>query len=234
MRPLRVKLIAVFLCISSTASAGGIATVLGKSPGIPRSYHGLRAELETEAGPEKWQSFRNLKWQPYTLRQRWIGEHQPGFVSKGKPRKPVLYLRTARMRAPYRVTIGADGLLYDARNKLVEAGPLSLAVADSEGNLYIRDSVAIARDEQRGRKRSFLHSTLLGGGEAEMSFEIQVKDGRVVHLTNRSGHYRPSRMTFVSWLLGIEQKGLDLSQAMVEFDPKSVVDDVSDGTSRLP
>jgi hypothetical protein len=137
----------------------------------------------------------------------------------------VTYLRTAKEREPHRVTIGTDGRLYDRRGKPVDCASDSLLVADTDGNLFLRDMNDIRRDTLKDGQPAFNHASMLGGEPAEMSIEVRVDDGWVKHAKNRSGHYRPSRLTFMAWLLRLESRGLDLANATVSFDLKSVVED---------
>jgi hypothetical protein len=156
-----------------------------------------------------------------------VGEHLPGFVSKGTPRRVVRYLRSEEARAPYLVTIDKDGLLRSARGRLLNCQLESIAIVDDAGNLFVRNSAALAREKEKENQTrpSFAHSTFLGGDPTPMAFELHVRNGRVLYIKNRSGHYRPSRIRFMSWLVQIEERGLDLSLATVGFDPQSTAED---------
>jgi hypothetical protein len=205
----------------SAAPAGAREILDARNPETPRPYAELRGALEKALSPGEWQGFAGMSWKPYSLRGRWVGEHRPGFVSKGTARRQVSYLGRGE-RAKYRVTIGKDGLLYDARGKRFSAGPNSLLVMDTSGNLYARDANDIAADPS---SLTFAHSSFLAGGPVAMSVEVEVKDGKAIHAKNRSGHYRPSRANFVSWIIGMEGRGLDVSALRVSFDAKSTVED---------
>lgn len=208
------------------ARDGALASVLGRgNPESPRSFAALRTALATSMAPAEWRTFaRGVAWKPYPLRERWVGEEHAGFVSKGKPRRQMAYLGR-RERARYKVTIGRDGLLRDARGKLFSCGPNSVLVADQHGNLYARDAGAIATEAEDPSKLAFAHSSFLAGQPVAMSVEVEVAEGKLKHAKNRSGHYRPSRKNFVSWLVGLESRGLDTSELSVSFDFQSTIED---------
>jgi hypothetical protein len=195
---------------------------LGAAHRQVKPYRALRRELREAASPAEWRAFEQASWAPFPLRERWVGEDREGFLDRGLPGKVVTYLQTEAERAPYRVTIGEDGLLRDAGGQLLDLGAGSLLVADADGTLYARDSREIARRVKNG-ERPFAHSGFLAGRPAEMSIEAEVKAGRATHAKNRSGHYRPSRAPFMAFLLRLERQKLDLSQLEVSFDPKSFV-----------
>ena len=64
-----------------------------------------------------------------------------------------------------------------------EGGGRAIFVMDRDGNLYASNYQA------RG---DFHHSSLLAGGEVAGAGEIRVDNGRIVDMTDKSGHYQPA------------------------------------------
>jgi hypothetical protein len=104
---------------------------------------------------------------------------------------------TDAQREEHRVFVGQDGLLYksdgtlfDTRGSDTHWGHVSgddnraIFVMDEHGNMY-------ASTYQKAG--DFHHSTLSNGQPVAGAGEIQVHDGKLVDITDQSGHYRPSQ-----------------------------------------
>jgi esterase len=93
-------------------------------------------------------------------------------------------------RAHSRITI-RNGLLYDADGKLLDTsngivhrpdGKIegrSIFVMDGEGNFYWAEKT----------DGTIYHSSFLGGGPIAAGGEFQVRQGKVIYMNDRSGHY---------------------------------------------
>ncbi len=181
-----------------------------------RPYTEVKQALVRYLGAERWASLKATPPLAFNLRQRWIGEDQEGFVSKGHARTKKTYLYTPRERRPYEITIGMDGLLYGADRKPFGTGAHeTLLVEDAaSGKLYALELAS----------NRFVHASFNAGAPTTISAEVKVKDGRVRKFKNRSGHYRMDRLSFMRAMDDLEAHGLDLSSASVEFDHQSLLE----------
>lgn len=100
------------------------------------------------------------------------------------------------MRRPYAVYIGKKKLKWDETSMPIDTMGCTLGdpprtalfAADLGGNLYCR--VYDQTDQNRGW---FAHSSFLAGEEALCAGTIKIKYGRLIEISNLSGHYRPKR-----------------------------------------
>ncbi|MCA9560354.1 MAG: hypothetical protein KC583_17515, partial [Myxococcales bacterium] len=119
----------------------------------------------------------------------------------------VEYLDAAQREA-YRVH-GRDGKLVDAAGRPLDGGPpgedgkprRAIYAMDAAGNLYA------SFDHGKGR---FHHSSFLAGGPVACAGEMVIEDGRVVELTNMSGHYRPPPFTLDAVRERLVEMGVDV------------------------
>lgn len=140
----------------------------------------------------------------------YIGEHVPGNPQWGTP---VAYLSEDE-RAAYELVIDG-GLIYDAGGKKLDtedgsslfSGGRAIFVMDQNGKFYA------SKHHKMGR---FHHSSLLAGGPVAAAGEIAVHEGKLVLVSDKSGHYQP-RLGFTSQAFSeFEKRGVDISS--VEFD----------------
>jgi hypothetical protein len=139
------------------------------------------------------------------INPNYIGEQYPG-GPMGYP--GVTYLDEG-MRESYRITIhdgivyDADGLPFDTRDGVSAFGAgnsgRAIYVMDEHGNLY-------ASLEQEYRR--FHHSSFFGGGDVAAAGEMMVRDGKIVELTDRSGHCLPGRSQTQQVLDQLESQGI--------------------------
>ncbi|NBE80766.1 WXG100-like domain-containing protein [Micromonospora rubida] len=123
----------------------------------------------------------------------------PHYRTETDPTKPpfpgqsVRYLDDAEREA-HRVVVGRDGQLYRSDGTLFDTtagssvhaggGGRAIFVMDERGNLYASNYQAVG---------DFHHSSFLGGQPVAGAGEIEVVNGRLQLLTDRSGHYMPGR-----------------------------------------
>ncbi|WP_216897597.1 ADP-ribosyltransferase [Nocardia alni] len=119
----------------------------------------------------------------------------------------------------HRLFVGPDGRLYrasdgmpfdtgDARSAYVSGSGRAMFVMDEFGNLYAGDQVFGERH----------HSSFLGGRTVTGAGEIEVRDGRLTVMSDRSGHYlpRPEINDFaLDWL---RRQGLVLDEQFTRQD----------------
>lgn len=79
-------------------------------------------------------------------------------------------------------------------------------VISSEGNLYVG-----SHDDEKG----FAHSMFTGGQPVKAAGELFVKDGILLAVTPKSGHYKPTSEDLIKGLKRLQEQGLNLFQAKV-------------------
>ena len=119
----------------------------------------------------------------------YVGEEVPGNQVWGTA---VTYLNAAQ-RAPYAL-IFQNGKIFDAKMKPFDTKGAetlwsdqgrAIFVMDANGNFYASD------DQRRGE---FHHSSLVAGEPVAAAGEIEVDNGVLTAISDKSGHYRPSRI----------------------------------------
>jgi hypothetical protein len=102
-----------------------------------------------------------------------------------------------------------DGVLFDtsAATSLHPGGSgRAIFVMDNQGNLYA------SIDHSRG---AFHHSSFLAGGPVAGAGEIVVENGKVILITDRSGHYQPPPQYLQQVLDQLRSQGVDVSSIQV-------------------
>lgn len=127
------------------------------------------------------------------------------------------YIKTDKRREPYRGFI-SDGKLYDSKGELfnskISDGDKYLNsnfVIDKNGNLFLHPRPEVGRIH---------HSTFLAGDDVLAAGELVVKDGVVIGMINRSGHYKPEDVHFYQGIYLMMKNGLDFTKLTHELDPK--------------
>lgn len=130
---------------------------------------------------------------------------KPGASSKERPGK-----------GKYLFAMDKDGqiVVADAWGERTEHlyGPTSVLGADNS----VTEKGAI-------ELRTVNHSTLLGGMHAAAAGEMRIEDGKLVELTDTSGHYKPESFMTAQVLRELASRGIDLSGVKVQLtDPDTL------------
>lgn len=142
----------------------------------------------------------------------WQHENNPVFARMMWPANPwgVRYL-TPDEAEQCRVFV-RDGLLYGTDGRIVDTvganlsgGDRGIFVMDSQGNIYL------STEQEVG---TFHHSSFLGGQPVSAAGELVVEDGRILIVTNQSGHYRPPPESLQLFLDQLAAQGMDVSQVI--------------------
>ncbi len=146
------------------------------------------------------------------LLSRYVGETDPATATAlfNRPSNGVTYLMPDEAEE-FRVFV-RDGLVYKANDgSLFDTGAASthwggggraIFVMDGQGNLY-----ASARHEPG----AFHHSSFLAGGPVAGAGEIVVENGKLILITDRSGHYQPPPQYLQQVLDQLKSQGVDVS-----------------------
>ncbi|EQC47174.1 hypothetical protein [Bacteriovorax sp. Seq25_V] len=133
-------------------------------------------------------------------------------------RSRTFYIKTDKRREPYRAFI-KDGKLYASNGKLFNSSTTMLDkeftlrttfVIDKNGRLFLHPKPDVGRIH---------HSTIVGGEDVLSAGELIVKDGVVLEIFNRSGHYKPEDVHFYQGIYLMMKEGLDFSKLKKYPDP---------------
>lgn len=154
----------------------------------PRNYHTLamRAEFEGEAdgGASYWFNWANQK-NTQVPRISYLSENQ---------------------RAIHRIYFYKDKV-YDAEGvALCASGPCQgIFVMDPQGRFYFSLS---------SQEAVFHHSSFLAGGAISAAGHLEFDRGKLVHVNNASGHYKPPAITNYFVLMELIKRGVSLPKTM--------------------
>jgi RHS repeat-associated protein len=96
------------------------------------------------------------------------------------------------------------GQLVDTRNmsSLHSSNPSAIFVMSSEGSIYLGS---------HGQPGSFHHSSFLAGSNVASAGEMVVHDGKIVEVSNTSGHYKPAQSLNDQIFTELDDKGMSKS-----------------------
>jgi hypothetical protein len=109
-----------------------------------------------------------------------------------------------RGRQQHRVRV-ENGRLVDSNGELLNTGPDAIYVMDRRGRMYVAD-------QDVGRIQ---HSSFLGGKPVAAAGHVQVRDGRLISIDNKSGHYQAPAKRTDQALEVLEEEGLDVDGVQV-------------------
>jgi hypothetical protein len=147
-----------------------------------------------------------LKTKP--MRDIFKGEDVPG--NTVWPGTTVKYLNDTE-RAAYQLQF-KNGRIYDANGKLFDTstaqsahtgGGNAIFVMDAEGNFFASKTQVVGE---------FHHSSLAAGQPVAAAGELRVEQGVLKHITDQSGHYRPTTDLTAQALDALESQGIDTSR----------------------
>jgi hypothetical protein len=159
------------------------------------------------------------------MRRSFEGEHLPGndVWNVGRPTKPreVKYIDRLADREPYRIEarpvkigdkmevrlVDANGDLFDTRGAAAHDGSsCAIFVMNEQGEIFSSTFQEVA----------YLHHSSLSGGEkVAAAGELVVENGKLLAITNRSGHYRPGPKLTDQAIQSLREQGLDLAGVKV-------------------
>ncbi len=120
---------------------------------------------------------------------------------------PVQYLSESQ-RAAFRLHI-VNGLIYDADGNLFDTSDASSLHTDRARAIFVMDEGGNIYASKQHSVGAFHHSSLIAGGPVAAAGEIEVQNGRLVALSDRSGHYRPERVFTDQAIDKLSKNGVD-------------------------
>lgn len=160
------------------ASGGGRVKALA-------AFHLKQQTKEVDADKANAEVIRIRQW----LHRQNASVSPAGRIIWPKSTRVVMYDRQLQAQNTSRIT-ARDGLLYTSDGKLLDtagmvthfSGPgFAIYVMSREGNLHVSSHSVGHRH----------HSSLLAGGAVSGAGELKVSKGRLVWISNKSGHYCP-------------------------------------------
>ena len=149
----------------------------------------------------------------YSMQQKYVGEHL-------RVEKPIRYLSTAGEREKHKLYV-QDGLLVgatgtpldpDLKNKPARDG-FAIFVMDAKGDIFL------SFDHKRDL---FHHSSLLAGAPVAAAGDMTIINGKLLAISNSSGHYRPPPASLDRVLQRLAAMGVPLAKVKVTpVDSKS-------------
>ncbi|MBU2670227.1 hypothetical protein KOI35_42675 [Actinoplanes bogorensis] len=151
------------------------------------------------------------------LGDRYRGENDPDNPNRAFAPRTVHYMDEAEREAHRLFVDGdgnlrsaADGSLYDTSTGSTHwsGEGRAIFVMDGSGNLYA------TLDQAPGHIH---HSSLLGGESVVGAGEIEVRDGRLVAMTDQSGHYHPKASQNDIALQSLRDQGLSTDPGFAQY-----------------
>lgn len=102
-----------------------------------------------------------------------------------------------------------DGLLHRDDGVLLDTTQGSTFFAGQGSEMFVLDATGVLHVAPH-RIGEYQHSSLVAGADVAMSGEIRATAGRIIALTDRSGHYRPDAVHMRQLLELLDRRGVDL------------------------
>jgi hypothetical protein len=143
---------------------------------------------------------------------QYVGEDRRPHWQSGEPVRYVSQDGRAAFQLHFR-----DGLIYDSEGRLFDtADAASLHTGEGRAIFVMnQDGMFYAAKEHEAGK--FHHSSLAAGEPVAAAGEMAVLNGRLVTISDASGHYRPARAFTEQALDQLARNGIDLNYVIKEF-----------------
>jgi hypothetical protein len=150
---------------------------------------------------------------------RKLGEHEP--MNKVFPGQQVKYL-SAKERAGYKLEVREveingvkEKRIVDANGKLFNTDSATNIDGQPAHAIFVMNSSGELFASLHQKSGEFHHSSLAAGQAVAAAGEMKVVDGKLISISNRSGHYLPDHTYTEQVLHCLRSQGLDVSAAKV-------------------
>lgn len=157
------------------------------------------------------------------MQQKYRGENFVDVYGAGPAMNPVRYFKD-QTRQGLEISVDAQGLLRKADGSLLNTChpvtkdcPPAIFAMSGDGRILVYDG-----DYLLDTMEEIAHSSLFAGGPVASAGEIFVKDGKLLVISNRSGHYVPTMEQMRTAVRELEARGADLSQLKQVDDRESL------------
>jgi len=188
--------------------AGGFVSVKGVPKGL--SIQAQHSTLGMSGGNIKFSS----KYRTKTMDAGYLTEELPGNdapnwqgLSGGALVKYLSPAQRDKLKLHFK-----DGRVYTNKGELFDTldadGGRAIFVMDENGNFYASNSHSVG---------SFHHSSIMAGKPVAAAGELDVTEGVITTISNRSGHYRPSHDHSMQAVKELREKGVDMRFVIIDF-----------------
>lgn len=125
---------------------------------------------------------------------------------------------TPEQRKAHELHADTDGLLHDAGHKPME-GSVGYAMDADEKKLYAFKTNTKKDDPNTKQELRTHHSSMLAGADVTGAGEITFHNGRIVGISNASGHYKPRTSHLLQTIETLLKQGLLLDTTYMMLDP---------------
>lgn len=193
MSPVCRALLSLFVfCVAAAAgSPCDVSFELIARSGISERLRRVPISLLRDANPVTQLSFETVRM-PQKAIDRDLADGVP-FFSPSELQKCRVYVY--------------EGLLYDAKGRLLHRPYRTMYVMDEEGSLYVLSPEIF--------RASAHHSSFFSGGAVSCAGDLVVRNGIIRHINNSSGHYDPRKRHLVQVLERLRELGADISEDRV-------------------
>ena len=121
----------------------------------------------------------------------------------------VQYLRSEQEREQYELTVDNGTIKQGKPPQVYDTGSLQSFFEGSGWAIFVmsEDGRIYSAPQLIGR---FQHSSFFAGGALASAGEIRVENGRLIGISNKSGHYRPNWLFLVQVLQELRSRGVKL------------------------
>ncbi|MEC4723843.1 PAAR domain-containing protein [Noviherbaspirillum sp. CPCC 100848] len=195
--------------------AGGFVGVKGVPKGLDIR---MRPGALGMSGGNSSFEFSTRSLRTTAMLEKYVGEHNLGHplwtALKGRGAK-VRYLADGEL-PKYELKI-LEGKLYDASGSLFDTTNSVSAHSGLGRAIYIIDEHGKIYASNFHEAGKFHHSSLSRGKPVAAAGELEVVDGELIGISDRSGHYVPARMYSDQALKIFAEKGIDMRYVFIDF-----------------
>lgn len=127
----------------------------------------------------------------------------------------VKYLNDAEL-AQHKINI-KDGRLYDSKGVLYDTGDAATAHSGGGRSIYVMDEAGNIYASKYQEPGLFHHSSLSRAKPVAAAGEIEVAGGKLTAISDKSGHYRPTREFSDQAVSHLSEQGIDMSGVKLDF-----------------
>ena len=144
---------------------------------------------------------------PREMFSQYVGEHLPGnAIWRGRGAGQVTYLSaTERQRLALDIR---DGVIFDATGQPFDTATSSTIEAGRGRAIFVMSPEGTLYASNFQRMGAFHHSSFLAGGPVLAAGELEVDNGRLILVSDSSGHYQPAQEHMDQLMRVLEQKGV--------------------------
>ena len=143
---------------------------------------------------------------------QYVGEHVPGNSTWEHPVRYVSGSEQASFKLAFRA-----GKIYDAEGNLYDSSDASSLHSDAGRAIFVMDEHGHFYASKYHGLGEFHHSSLVSGAPVAAAGEIEVRNGELTAISDKSGHYRPSRAFTKQAIEELKKNEVSLESVVLDF-----------------